>query len=56
MESSVLRKAPTIASQGCLWPNFTILSALLEGLGGGGGRRAGGVFLEELPNFYRLKI
>ena len=54
MESSVLRKAPTIASQGRLWPNFTILSALLEGLGGG--RRAGGVFLEELPNFYRLKI
>ena len=42
----VLRKAFAIASQGRLWPNFTIVSALLEGLGEGRGvgRRTGGVF------------
>ena len=48
----VLRKASAIASQGRSWPNFTIVSALMEGLGGqGGGRRGGGIFLEELPIF-----
>ena len=45
----VLRKAFAIAFQGRSRPNFTIVSALLEGLGRG--RRAGVIFLEELPNF-----
>ena len=45
----VLRKIFAIASQGRSCPNFPIVSALLEGLGRG--RRAGVVFLEELPNF-----
>ena len=42
----VLRKAFAIAFQGRSRPNFTIVSALLEGLGEGqgGGRRTGGVF------------
>ena len=48
----VLRKAFAIAFQGRSRPNFTIVSALLEGLGEGrGGASYRWRFLEELPNF-----
>ena len=47
----VLRKAFAIASQGRLWPNFTIVSALLEGLGEGRGGVVQVAFFRRITKF-----